>query len=355
MSPAALVHEAWSNIVTGTSRPISTCVLWLCLGLALFGVDALTVAAAQKSHDEWHERGGGIYIVSKPGGIDARACEHLGASSDVQAAGAAKRPPDAYAPSALPRAGTSAWEVTPGLAHLLTDSRPLSPQGLLLTNRLAERLSITPGEPLSIMRGAMVQRTMVVIGIAAGDEQDGRLPLLSNSLLFISSARDGFDSCWVRIREGGRALATSLLFTTVHDLTSKDPPRVTRWNPTLAESEPTAPTARATWFLPATLPLVGLVVTGSGVIRRRRDLAFLRQAGVTSTGLWWLLCLESIAWVLPFSTTLIAVLTHSGMPAPVVRQWLLAVALALLTAWGALLTSRLVDPRHLWLWTRTDP
>ena len=306
MRARSIASEAWRNLLSGTTAAAL-------LGIVLFaGLTALTVLDArtivQNNQDlaRWRGVGASIVTLSAPGSVDGAACEALSSSSHITAVGAGRSIPNGVAITALPSASPPLWEVTPGLATLLTTRAqgwpaPALPAsstaetesgGLLLSQSLFETLGRGPGGLVETADGPAT-----VAGVFPAPD-DGRDNTLSYAALAQVPATGRFDFCWAEVWPPDPATAEALRAVIAAGTPPDTNVNVQQLNTSMgATIDPvTRYQQRLTRSAPSAAALFGLAVGFVAVRRRRLELASALHAGVTRTAITAQLMLETLAW-----------------------------------------------------------
>lgn len=306
MRARSIASEAWRNLLSGTSAAALLSIV-LFMGLtALTVLDARTIVQNNQDIARWRGVGASIVTLSAPASVDGAACEALSSSSHITAVGAGRTVPDGLAITALPSAPPPLWEVTPGLATLLTTRAqgwpaPALPAfgatsagngGLLLSQSLFETLGRGPGGLVDTADGPAT-----VIGLFPVPD-DGRVNNLSYAVLTQVPAIGRFDFCWAEVWPPDPATTEALRAVIAPGTPPDSHVTIQQFNPSLgATVDPIARyKQRLTRSAPTAAALFGLAIGFVAVRRRRLELASALHAGVTRVAMTAQLMLETLGW-----------------------------------------------------------
>ena len=196
MKVRAIFSEAFRNVSSGASRPaVMTFALVALCGIIGIG-DAMSIMGIIRDGNQFKEAGGATYIILAESGIDAAQCEALGRSRGAIGSGALRTVPGGQVVS-LPISGISLREGTPGLLRAMAPATGLSTSSsrdnVLVSEALASSLGSGIGSTISTSSGPLRLTDTFRY------PNDGRDPVLDNTILGIVPAVGIFDQCWLDV------------------------------------------------------------------------------------------------------------------------------------------------------------
>ncbi|MDR0435703.1 MAG: hypothetical protein LBH11_02905 [Propionibacteriaceae bacterium] len=290
--------EAWRNISSGTTRAFVALGVFMTLvgGIGLLQVRVLVAVAQQAVR--FDNSGASVQVLAATGRINGAQCDALATYPGIAAAGAVRQGPDVRL-AALPTTALHTFEATPGLGEVLSvaTTAETTAWGVWLAEELAEVLGVDD-EPalLPLVAGVSLNTT----GVFAYPS-DGRLPVLSYTLISPVPALGMFDACWVRVwpeNDGAFALLT-LPWQAAGFRDASDMPRPQQLNTTLGISFDAERRLAAEPVWPLTFAGIGVgAVLGFAMVRvRRLELAAALHAGMDKASLLAQVGLETCVWV----------------------------------------------------------
>ncbi|GGM51120.1 hypothetical protein ACFFX1_34495 [Dactylosporangium sucinum] len=195
MRARSVLSEAARNLLSGTTRAAALVFAFLLLCGMIGTIEGMSLNAILRDGEEFQAAGGATYVLSAQAGVDGVQCENLARSAGVVGAGAL-RDVAAGRLSALPISGVGLKEATPGLLRAIapaTGLRQPDRDGVLMPEELAASLGALPGGTLATSVGPLV-----VAGTFRYPD-DGRDPVLANSMLGVIPAGGVFDECWMSV------------------------------------------------------------------------------------------------------------------------------------------------------------
>jgi hypothetical protein len=354
--------QAWRNLCTGTSRPLTfASTLALALSLLAWADVASAATLAGKVH-AFVASGASTYTLISDANIDGAACEGLVSSGYAEAAGGLRTGGDTRL-RALPDNPVGVYEATPGLLGLIAPDRPHPDStGVYLAPALADDvapvLNHRPGEGVDV---PVLVAPMTALGTYPWPD-DGRPAQLQYAVLGAVRPVGAFDQCWVRSVDPTADPRFLLRSTLIRTPTDPDDAQVAQLNPRLGES--LAATAefgsrpnRLAWVVSLG---VGFLLAAASVWLRRVELAGGREVGMATVAQLTQILLETLAWALAGALLAAPLLmARAAQGAPVDRLSLMAVGVPVLMAGaagsliGSITTAALVRRRPVISYLRT--
>lgn len=290
MRADVILREAWRNVRSGASR-----AGWLSVALVvaislLSCAELMSVSALDKRARDYRSAGASVRILKVEAGVEPEQCEALTRSGGVLSAGAI-RPVAPIGITSLPGVATPAFEMTPGFQEVLGLDRDLN-SGVLLSEPLARRWNIRPGDSLETDRGSVA-----VAAVFPYPEDDGRDSRLANAVLLPSLPTGLFDECWVDVWP-----STAAFDSLIRSVRSNGPGEATApvitLNATLGSVFAGADEYqnRLTRYSPAASLLLGFIIGFVGGTRRRLEFASSLHAGMTNRDLTLIALVETSMW-----------------------------------------------------------
>ncbi len=296
MRRAAVVREAWRNVLGGTAR---AGLLALVLAVVVVGLqlaDLRTVRGITAQVDAFRAAGADVLVLSATGQVDGERCALLASQPNVVAAGALRKDVDQFA-ATLPSSSIPSFAVTPGFPGvLLPDGGPVA-TGVVLSRDLADALGLGPGDRLGLLGGDST------VAAVYDYPQDGRTAGYGYALLAPTTERAPFDACWVR--EWPRTPETEALLRGVRVAGTPDQdapaPELTQLNSSLGQELDAAElfAGRATRWFPLVAFGLAMALAAGATRLRRLEIASARHLGVTATDQVLVLLCETVLWAGP--------------------------------------------------------
>lgn len=350
-----LWQEAWSNLVSGTSRAFifAAALMLLCGPLALTQVRL--VADFVDAASTFRSSGAAIFTITLDGGINGAQCDALNSLPGIGASGALRAGPRITL-AALPSTSIASLQATPAFASLLdfTQARPNPVRGVWVASDLASRLGIAnPGTQLVLAPIG----TANVAGIYDYPD-DGRSPVLGYEIVSPVPATGAFDQCWLLAwPDPGRAM--DLLYQSLlprANAGNNIQPTVSQLNVTHGATFDAARrwSQMPLWLISLAGLTIGALLGFTSIRVRRLELASTLHSGIPKVALALQIAFESLVWLaialLP-TLALILLVARQLPPAdwlaafvPAVRTLLLASIAAMA---GAQVATLLTFERHL--------
>lgn len=300
--------------------------VWSLVLMALTVVELAAVRSAVRQAQEYRESGAATIILVAEGRIDGAACDALGSVPGVHAAGATRRASSDRRTAVMPSSTVPSYEVTDGLAALLSGQR-VDSTGVLLSDDVAEALGVDTGARLRFQDGA---ESLIAERYSYPD--DGRRVGYGYALLMPTSPASGtFDECWVDAWPVSSEL-DQLLRGTLRpgsEVSGSSNPTVTQLNSTLGTAFTGAQdyADRLTRFAGPAAACFGLALGWIAVRVRRVQLAGALHDGVTRWALSLITAIEVAAWSLAgllACTALLTSLICTGTPEASSSSWVCA-------------------------------
>ncbi len=167
-------------------------LLVLVLALGVTGVAQQTAMAIDR-YNAFLSSGAATTVIRSPGGVDAERCDWLNGVAGVVGAAALRERPEGITLAALPSFAQPRIQAVGDVLAVLGSTSATGP-GVLLSESLAMKLGIEPGDVLALDPGETV-----LSGVFPYPD-DGRLPLLASAVVEpIPSSGERFDQCWVTL------------------------------------------------------------------------------------------------------------------------------------------------------------
>lgn len=295
-----ILQEAWRNFTGSVTRGLvfGLAMLVLCGGVA--GAQARMVVGLAQEAAAFRQSGAAVWIMSQPGGIGGAQCDALASLPGVVASGGL-RAGALLRLAVIPSTPVTLWEVTPGFADLLDGAKATTPRaGVWLSDDLAQRIGATASTTaVPVADGSQLK----VAGVYRYPT-DGRLPILSYTMLSPVASDQPFDQCWVMAWPQPGVAATvlplALLPTGSGPGVQQATPTTTQLNSTLGSSFD-GPAKFAA--LPLLLLTLACMVIGAGLgytsIRTRRlEMACSLHMGMPRRALNMQIAAETLIWTL---------------------------------------------------------
>jgi hypothetical protein len=287
---STILSEVARNLATGTTRAVG---LALALGVAagaLATLDASTIVGMEHDAARYRSAAADVRTVSAPGLVDPQACDALGGSTSVQDAGALV-PTTPVVPSATPASPLQSFAVTPSLAGVLAVRSPL-PEGVWMSDQLAERLGLARGATLETHDGPLV-----LAGTFAWPD-DGRDGRLGFAVLRPTVTNARFEECWAAAWPTTPAVEDLLRGVVDVQPQSTEAITVGQVNRSLGAAYDAHATyvARPTRYTVAACAVLGLVLGYASVRRRRLEHAGALHAGQSRSAQLATSSLETVVW-----------------------------------------------------------
>lgn len=293
MRAAAILREAWRDIVTGTTRIATFALAFGVLVTGVAAADQLTVRRLVDEADQYRASGASIVTITAEGRVRGEACEALGRLPGVRAAGALRQEDDGLRLSALPQSPLTLYTVTPHLPDVL--SAASDGNGLVLSANAASAAGRGAGDPVDTAEGASR-----IAGVYDYPE-DGRRVGFGYAALDVSTTSELYDECWVDAWPLHERI-DALLLTAVQPGADADADvQLSRVNSTLGTTFDGAAAFSGRLTADAWLvALCGSLVIGYVSVRVRRvALASALHTRVPRRSLAAILALETCSWVVP--------------------------------------------------------
>lgn len=300
MRAAAILREAWRDIVTGTTR---TATFALAFGVIVAGAaaaDQLTVRRLVDEAGQYRASGASIVTITAEGRVRGEACEALGHLPGVRAAGALRQEDDGLRLAALPQSPLTLYTVTPHLPDVLWAAS--DGNGLVLSADAAAASGRRAGDAVITAEGT--SRVAGVYDYPA----DGRRVGFGYAALDVSAGPELYDECWVDAWPLDERIDALLLTVAQPSADADADVQLSRVNTTLGATFDGASAFSGRLTADAWLvALTGSLVVGYVSVRVRRvALASALHTRVPRRSLGAILALETCSWVVPVAIVVVS-------------------------------------------------
>lgn len=292
-----IVREAFRNTRSGTSRPLLAVITFLLSVGLLACLQASLILQRNQAAFDWRASGSSIKIVSATGAIDGFRCVSLNEIDGV-AASAAFRTGSDVSLSVLPSNPIKLVEATWTAGRILRLADSANATGAWVASDLANTLKLSErGKPeLAVIGGGTIPVSNIYPHV-----EDGRMPILSNTIVSTVPASGVFDSCWVEIWPESKELESLLLFPVIPDnLPPNSQPEIRQLN---SSGGPSFLQKYGSSDFDCAFSAVAVALgaaLGFILIRLRRlELASTLHAGIDKASLCLQSIIESLLWLTP--------------------------------------------------------
>lgn len=186
--------EAFRNVTTGMTRPVTLIVMLSCVILACAGLDMRQVWGIEQQADAYRSSLSNAYFIKAEGQVDPRSCGSMRSGSAVQGAGALRKV-DPLRFALAQNSPVNTYEVSPGFIDIVTGGTGSrgSGGGIWLSQNVAAKFGLSAGSLIETTTGRMR-----VAGVYPWQE-DGRDTRLGYAALVETLETGTFDECWVAL------------------------------------------------------------------------------------------------------------------------------------------------------------
>jgi len=309
MRPAAILQEAWRNVLSGTARTGTLAALAAAVLLTLVVVDVGATRGLVDAAARFRAAGAATYSIAAAARIDGQSCAALSSADPVQAAGAIRRRGPARLLQ-LPASPVQLFEVTPGFLELFAAERGAGADdgggagtgadavpgaamtGVGIPAPLATTLGLRPGDAL------WIDGQRATVAAVYDYPADGRRPELGWAVLAAVPAAGSFDECWAHAWPAPERARLLLPLAIAPATTASDSVQLAQVNPALGlsfDAEGGASTRLARWA-PLGAALAGAALAWGSVRGRRLELACALHLGVRRRDVVVQSLAETLSW-----------------------------------------------------------
>ncbi len=270
-------REAWRDVASGASWAGTWAVVCGVLLTAVVGLRTAALVGDVRSAAAYVASGAATMVQRAEDRIDGRACDALGSSEGVVAAGALRRLEHGTVVASLPGSAIPTYEVTPGMLRVLGVGASVGRTGVLLSPSVRDVLGTSPGSDL-----VLADDTTAPVSGAFAYPDDGRDPDLDHALL-APAIDDGhpYDACWVTVWPQRDDTVQVLRRTVLAPTGAEDEDRPTVGQLNARPGAVFTPSGAPPVGVPlGAAAVIGFAVGGAAVLRRRLASAADLHVGV---------------------------------------------------------------------------
>ncbi|WNM24196.1 hypothetical protein [Demequina capsici] len=345
----SVASEAWRNLTSGTSRPLSVVLLLVVVLGGVACADIRTIVGLSQDALAYRESGAAVEVFAAEGAVSGQRCDALGSLPGVMGAGATRQADLQATFLTAPRAGIVTIEATPGLAGVLGIDE-VAGAGEWLSDQAVDTLGADAGTVVPTDQGSV----MIAATYAYPDDAGDRT--LAYAAISPVPADGDFDACWVLTWPPSQTIDALVRATYSGDPADAGSSSFGQLNTRLGATFDGVELfeGRATATAPILAALFGLVLGALVVWVRRLEIAGALHARVSKAALISQILLELVVLTVASIVILLPatyVLAVQGNPDPWWPAWIAGFR-AVLTGsvavlMGAVLTAATMSERRL--------